>query len=735
MRSNTVLRHKTTILMPLSAVALTMFVGLPLMRSDEPARSAIHVDASQSLGRIDPLIFGHFTEETLSSYEGGISSELLMNRKFEAPEQRRIEGLDFLFTGVAAAWEPIELNPSASFAPDRHVFYSPSVSQRITNSGAKAIVGIEQRGFRYVMPHVAPNQRLSDPFEFRAGETYRARLAIRNRDLHGAVTLALGTSPQGQTASCQFSFSGGEDWRVYQCLLKVAADVHDGRFMIYINSPGTIWVDSASLVNVALDDGGFRPDAMQLAAELQPTSIRWPGGWFVSDYDWHDAIGPIDRRPARFSLPWLSYVNNDIGVDEYVEMCHRLGAEPYICVNLETGTPEDAAALVEYTNGRSNTKWGGMRARNGHADPYRVKLWNLGNEDYLPTLGGMRGSEYARRFTAFANAMRAVDASIRLVAVGAFDPPVQLTSANPAFRILRFNFDWNQEALPVVGARADLYSIHYYGPQEDVRASSIKEMERAALVSSTDLNRKLDTLYRDMARYSSERKHLPIALDEWAIWLPKDRQRELGPQISPDKNDVRRDGLFGSQLTLRDALAEAAVYNLMQRRPEDFGLASRTLLFAYGLGLIAESRNQAIDSPSAEMLRLYATRKVAEALPVKVEAPRFAVPPAGGFTPAADAMNLDVSARRIGNDIDVFVLNRDLVRNLETDVDIDGTSASGRAQISLLDANDLRATNTFADPSRVRLANATAQVQNGRLRYEFPAHSLTRITVRQTRGS
>src|SRR5262249_23264710 len=153
-----------------------------------------------------------------------------------------------------------------------------------------------------------------------------------------------------------------------------------------------------------------------------------------------------------WNRPWLAYCNNDIGVDEFMALCRKLQAEPYICVNVGTGSPEEAASLVEYCNGSVDSRWGRRRVNNGHANPYRVRTWNIGNEEYLPNVGSTRGELYAKKFDAYARAMRAVDPSIELVAVGAFDVPKGAVSAkNPGYPVLRYLFDWNKEVLPVVG--------------------------------------------------------------------------------------------------------------------------------------------------------------------------------------------------------------------------------------------------------------------------------------------
>jgi len=185
-------------------------------------------------------------------------------------------------------------------------------------------------------------------------------------------------------------------------------------------------VDSVSLIREDLDDGGFRRDALEITRRMNPTSIRWPGGWFVSDYDWKHGIGPIDKRPVDQNRAWNGWVSNDVGIDEFLELCRKVKAEPYVCVNAGTGTPQDAAALVQRVKGR-------------------VKDWNIGNEEYLPTLGGTSGAVYGSRYREFAKAMRAVDPSINLVPVGAFDlQPGLVVPDNLMYKFMRFMIDWNR---------------------------------------------------------------------------------------------------------------------------------------------------------------------------------------------------------------------------------------------------------------------------------------------------
>lgn len=709
------------------------FMGLAReARADPPAAITVRLD--QPIGPIDPRIFGHFTEEVLTSYEGGVSSEMLFNRKFEMPEDRKDTKIpSALVVGTSGGWDPIELDNAVSFVPDRQVYFSPSQSQRITHSGGQVVAGIQQQGYRFVMPQLTPRQRIDDPFHFKPGERYRVRLAIKSRDLKGAVHVALGESHQNAVAHHTFTFAGPADWKVYLCELAPKAEAAAGKFMIYIDTPGTIWIDSVSMVRADLDDGGFRRDVIEATRRIRPTSLRWPGGCFVSDYAWQDGVGPIDQRPARWNRPWLAWYTNDVGVDDFISLCRKLDAQPYICVNVGTGSPEEAAALVEYVNGDATTKWGQVRARHGHREPYRVRDWNIGNEEYLPNIGSARGEVYAAKFDAFATAMRAVDPSIELVAVGAFDlPRGALPRQHPAQRFVRYVFDWNQDVLPVAGRQMNHYSIHHYEPSDSAKGLSARDVNRSALVKAEDLATKLDRLFGQMERHCPGGKRFPIALDEWAVWLPQEIPPEASIRPPAGLTDAARVGTFGSTLTLRDALCEAAVYNLMQRRPGDFSIASRTILYAYAMGLFGISRDQVVASPPSRMLELYSTAERCQSLQTVVEGPQFDVSAREGFSGAKGAQQLDISARQAGDGqaIELFVVNRSLDDDIETRIEFTGKAVEPGAATAIVNAGSLTEWNSFAEPNRVSIARSETRLSGSTLSHRFAAHSLTKVTVR-----
>jgi alpha-N-arabinofuranosidase len=226
-------------------------------------------------------------------------------------------------------------------------------------------------------------------------------------------------------------------------------------------------------------------------------------------------------------------------------------------------------------------------------------------------------------------------------------------------------------------------------------------------------------------------KRVPIALDEWAMWLPKEIPAYASPRPPAGLGKPADIGLYGPVLTLRDALAEAAVYNLMQRRPDDFALANRTLLYAYALGMIAIGRDRVAVSPPGLMLELSATHDRCRSLRNEVRGPTFDLPARDGFSAVKGADYLDVSARLRpdGKTVELFVVNRDVRYAIDATVSWHGGSATGSADLAVLNSTSLREWNSFEDPHRVCVETAQERLTDGRLRHRFPAHSLTRVTV------
>src|SRR5262245_51909514 len=199
------------------------------------------------------------------------------------------------------------------------------------------------------------------------------------------------------------------------------------------------------------DANGFRKDVLAEIRGLRVPIIRYPGGNFVSGYNWLDGVGPKKDRPRVLDRAWNSVETNQFGTNEFIQWCREVGTEPLLAVNLGTGTAETAAALVEYCNVDKGTKWSELRRRHGVAEPHGVKRWCLGNEMDGPwQIGHMPAAEYGRKAADAARQMRAVDRSLQLVACGSSGPFM------PTY------LDWDRLVLQECYRDVDAISLHRY---------------------------------------------------------------------------------------------------------------------------------------------------------------------------------------------------------------------------------------------------------------------------------
>ncbi len=241
----------------------------------------------------------------------------------------------------------------------------------------------------------------------RAGRKYTVSMYLRAEDLAGPVTVSLGHDYGGFVSAYRSAEVRGipQEWTKFTAVLEPRADDDRAELSIRVASTGTLWIDQVTLMP---DDHveGWRRDVIEAIRALKPRCLRF-GGSAVIFYDWQKGIGDPDSRVPFPNQPWGRMEPNDVGIDEFLRLCEFVDAEPLVCASYNVGTPEDAAAQVEYCNGAVDTKWGALRAANGHPEPYGVKLWQVGNEQF--------GEEYEANLPAYCQTMLAVDSTIELL--------------------------------------------------------------------------------------------------------------------------------------------------------------------------------------------------------------------------------------------------------------------------------------------------------------------------------
>ncbi len=269
------------------------------------------------------------------------------------------------------------------------------------------------------------------------------------------------------------------------------------------------------------DKNGFRKDVLDVIRECNVSIIRYPGGNFVSGYDWKDGIGPKEKRPTCLDYAWFSIEDNSFGIDEFADWIKKVGAEGMIAVNLGTGTPKDAGELVEYCNIKSSTALSELRIRNGHKEPHGFKVWCLGNEMDGPwQICQLSAEDYAKKAKEAAKIMKWVDPDIELVACGSS------SSEMPTFP------EWDRIILETLYDYVDYISLHrYYEYEGDINNF---------LGSFFDLDNFIKTV-KATADYVKARnrskKTVYLSLDEWNVWNIKDMQLkrwQKAPSIAED---------------------------------------------------------------------------------------------------------------------------------------------------------------------------------------------------------
>ncbi|KAK6350846.1 hypothetical protein TWF718_004028 [Orbilia javanica] len=299
--------------------------------------------------------------------------------------------------------------------------------------------------------------------------------------------------------------------------------------------------------NPLSDSKGFRMDVMDALRDLKVPCFRYPGGNFVCTYSWLDGVGPRESRPKRPELAWKGVESNQFGTDDFMEWCEELGAEPYICLNMATGTLMEALGWLEYCNSDQDTYYANLRRKNGRDKPYKVKYWALGNEMWGPwQVGQMTKEDYAKKAHQWGKALKLLDPSIKLILCGE-----------------NGTSDWDRYVLQNCIEYIDMHSIHIYTADAEHVPNVIAPLsaERAIEVTASliDLAR-INNRFTNPPTADTHIIHKPtICFDEWNVWMYTRAPGDQGAEES---------------YTLSDALAVGVWLNVFVRQARYLGMAN-----------------------------------------------------------------------------------------------------------------------------------------------------------------
>jgi alpha-N-arabinofuranosidase len=459
------------------------------------------------------------------------------------------------------------------------------------------------------------------------------------------------------------------------------------------------------------DERGFRTDVLDAARALRVPILRWPGGNFVSGYHWTDGIGPLDQRPRRIELAWHGEEPNQFGTDEFIEYCRVLGADPYICVNMGSGSMDEAQAWVEYCNGVGNTYWANLRRANGHPEPYGVRYWGLGNEMYGAwQIGTSSAEDYVKKARNFAAVMKLTDPSIQLISCGQWGWT-----------------DWDRIVIDGLAEMVRYHSIHLYTGSGDYWRNILQshQADRAVRICETLIER---------TRYQRNiREPIGIAFDEWNVWY-----RTRSPE--------HRQAGLEEQYDLADALAVATYLNIFVRHCRTVEIANLAQMVNV-IAPIFTNREGLFLQTIYHPLRLYAEHMHGVALDAFVECPKRELTPDDEARPAApndrdwriadlgpfDVLDVSATCDADGRELCVAVVNRSLDESVFTRIEVDGHSIAGDVSIYEVNGPDPRSRNSFDEPETVRVGTTTVE-GGAHIEYGFAPHSVTLLRAQLERS-
>lgn len=432
------------------------------------------------------------------------------------------------------------------------------------------------------------------------------------------------------------------------------------------------------------DENGFRKDFIDLVKELNVRSLRWPGGNFVSGYNWEDGIGPKDQRPAKRDLAWNQIETNLMGTDEYAKLCSLIGADNFLCVNGGTGTLDDARHWVEYCNGEPGTYYADLRVKYGNEKPFNVKYVGLGNEIDGPWQMGQKSAEdYCKWALEAGKLIGLLDKNIKLVACGA-----------SLYRPGNEWVDWNEYVLDKMVGNIDYLSVHRYAT-EALPGGRNNKVFSDHMSLGLDIDQKIETtqalIKKAMVKSESERP-VYISFDEY----------------SPG---------FGG---LMSSLMLAQHLNSFIRHADVVKMANMTML----TGLVGNSPEGDFKNSVFYTFSLYSHNALGKALDVKTICNTY------DNEIFKNIPYLDVTAvlNEDAKKVIVNVVNRNETEDIHTDIDLQTGNFAGTATVNLINAMSIDARNT-KDDQPIKLQSELISFKGKTINHVFPAHSFTQIEI------
>lgn len=509
--------------------------------------------------------------------------------------------------------------------------------------------------------------------------------------------MLLPVSMQSQNAKIKFDIDrkiGEVDKNIYGNFVE-----HLGR-CVY----GGVYEPSSILSNA----DGYRKDVMDAVKGLNVSLIRYPGGNFVSNYHWLDGVGSKDQRVPRLELAWARLETNEFGTNEFIKYCRTIGSEPYLSVNMGTGTIEEAQRWVEYCNVKEGPYYAELRKKHGFPEPYNVKYWSLGNEmDGFWQMGHLNAEDYSKKARETAKLMRLTSPDIKLVAAGSSN---YRPNANPDL--------WNRTILTELKDVIDYIALHIYVGNPDNNYYNFLSTP-LVMEQRTDIAR---GMIKEVMQTANRPGRTPIfiAWDEYNVWYrARTTEAMKGTRALEEKYN------------LEDALVIGGFLNVFIRNADIVKMANMAQLVNVIAPIFCEEKGmfkQTIYYP----LEMFAKNMHGISLDVFVDCgtyntEEFYIGLGESKTKQSNVPYLDVSATYKEGEVVICVVNRNKDQSIKTDILSQTGEFSGSIKVYEINGPDIKAMNDFGTENVKTVAKPDLKATGNSLTYSFPAHSLTML--------
>jgi len=456
-----------------------------------------------------------------------------------------------------------------------------------------------------------------------------------------------------------------------------------------------IWVGEDSIIP---NTGGIRNDVVAALKRINPAILRWPGGNFADDYHWQDGVGPRAARPRRLNLWWDSEEPNHFGTHEFIQFCRLVGAEPYLCGNVGSSYPRELRDWVEYCNYDGGTSLAQQRAANGSSEPFRVRYWGVGNENWAAG-GSFEADDYAIEYKRFATYLRDFGGTpLFLVACGAYGTETSWTRG----------FFEKMSRTPFGGVpRLHGFGVHYYCGTAG-SATEYTEQEWYQLLSAGLKVEDVIKVHRAaMDSYDPQRK-IGLVIDEWGTWHPP--------------AEGRNKAHLWQQNTMRDALVAALTLDVFNRHADKVVMANIAQTVNVLQALVLTDGPRMLTTPTYHVYDLYQGHQEGDSVRLLCDAPEISFNDKQATQ--AKLPGVSGSASIKNGMVTISLVNTSATDAQDAVVQLRGGACAGVAA-RLLSAAEMHTVNTFEEPETITPQSTTVRISGGELHLSLPAASVT----------